>query len=90
MESKDPKKKPYSFPTLTRLTAEQAKKLVADRKLCNEEDAADFFKLAPTPLVRCDDVAAIKNGNVQHNTEIRARTAGSKTTKELSSCVELG
>jgi hypothetical protein len=32
MESKDQKKKPYSPPTLTKRTLEQAKKLVADRK----------------------------------------------------------
>jgi hypothetical protein len=33
MESKDRKKKPYSRPTLTKLTSQQAKKqLVSDRK----------------------------------------------------------
>lgn len=44
MDSKDKKKKPYSSPTLTRLTPEQAKKLVADRKHCSEDEAADFLK----------------------------------------------
>ena len=43
MESEN-KKKPYSRPALTKLTPEQAKKLVADRNNCNEEEAADFFK----------------------------------------------
>jgi hypothetical protein len=40
MESKAPKKKPYSRPTVTKLIPEQAKKLVADRKNCSEEEAA--------------------------------------------------
>lgn len=45
MESqKDKKKMPYSAPSLTELTAEQARKLVADRKKFNEEEAADFLK----------------------------------------------
>jgi hypothetical protein len=43
MQSQDKKKKPYSPPTLTKLTPEQAKKLVADRKNCSEEEAADFL-----------------------------------------------
>ena len=40
MDSKDKGKKPYSSPTLTELTREQAIKLVADRKNCSEEEAA--------------------------------------------------
>jgi hypothetical protein len=44
MESQDQKKKPYSAPSLTKLTPEQAKKLVADRTNCSEEEAADFLK----------------------------------------------
>jgi hypothetical protein len=44
MESQDQKKKPYSTPALTDLTPEQAKKLVADRKKCSEEEAAAFLK----------------------------------------------
>ena len=43
MESKDQKKKTYSPPTLTKLTPEQARKLVADRKHCSEEEAAIAF-----------------------------------------------
>jgi hypothetical protein len=43
MESEDQKKKPYSPPTFTKLTPEQARKLVADRKSCSKEEAADFF-----------------------------------------------
>jgi hypothetical protein len=39
MVSKDQKKKPYSPPTLTKLTLEQAKRLGADRKNCGEEEA---------------------------------------------------
>ena len=44
MDSKDQKKKTYSPPTLTKLTLEQARKLVADRKNCSEEEAAEFLK----------------------------------------------
>jgi hypothetical protein len=47
MESKDPRKKPYSPPTLTKLTPEQAKTLLADRKNCSEEEAADFLEIPP-------------------------------------------
>jgi len=47
MESKAPKKKPYSPPTLAKLTPEQAKKLVADRKNCSEEEAADLLEMPP-------------------------------------------
>lgn len=43
MDSKDNKKKPYSSPTLTELTREQAIKLVADRKHCSEEEAVEFL-----------------------------------------------
>jgi hypothetical protein len=43
MGSQDNKKKPYSPPTLTKLTPEQAGKLVADRKKFNEEKAAIAF-----------------------------------------------
>ena len=42
-DSKDHKKNRYFPPTLTKLTPEQAKKLVADRKGCSEEDATDFL-----------------------------------------------
>lgn len=38
------KKKPYSPPALRNLTPEQAKKLVADRKNCSEEEAAEFLE----------------------------------------------
>jgi hypothetical protein len=37
--SKDKKKKPYFPPTLTKLTPEQAKKLVADRTHCSAQEA---------------------------------------------------
>ena len=47
MESKDQKKKPYSPPTLTKLTLEQAKKVVADRKNCREEEATDLLEVPP-------------------------------------------
>jgi hypothetical protein len=43
MESQDQKKKPYSAPTLTKLTPEQAKAFVADRNNCSGEEAADFL-----------------------------------------------
>ena len=38
------KKKPYSPPTVKTLTPEQARKLIADRKNCSEEEAAEFLK----------------------------------------------
>jgi hypothetical protein len=44
MESDAWKKKPYSRPSLTKLTAEQATKLVAERKKCSEEEAAELLK----------------------------------------------
>ena len=44
MDSADQKRKPYSPPALTKLTPEQAKKLVADRNNCSEDEAADFLK----------------------------------------------
>ncbi len=47
MESKAPKKKPYSPPKLAKLTPEQAKQLVADRRNCNEEEAADLLEMPP-------------------------------------------
>jgi len=51
MEPQDRKKKPYSAPSLTKLTPEQARKLVADRRNCSEEEAADFLKsLRQQPL----------------------------------------
>ena len=37
-------KKLYKPPILKELTREQANKLVADRKHCNEEEAAVFLK----------------------------------------------
>lgn len=43
MKSQDKKKKSYSAPTLKELTPEQAKKLVAERKHCGEEEAAVAF-----------------------------------------------
>jgi hypothetical protein len=42
--SKDKKKKPYFPPTLTKLTPEQAKKLVADRTHCSAQEAAEFLE----------------------------------------------
>ena len=49
MESKDPKKKPYSPPTLTKLTPEQARTLFADRKNCGEEEK----KKKPPTFLEC-------------------------------------
>ena len=43
MESEDQKEKPYSPPTFTKLTPKQARKLVADRRNCSEEEAAEFL-----------------------------------------------
>ena len=43
MKSQEKKKKPYSAPTLKELNPEQAKKLVAERKLCSEKEAAIAF-----------------------------------------------
>jgi hypothetical protein len=54
MESEDQKKKPYSAPVLTKLTLEQAKKHVADRKNCSAEQAAQFLNsLRQTPTTDC-------------------------------------
>jgi len=47
MESRDQRKKPYFPPTLKQLTREQAKKLVAVRKNCSEEEAADLLEIPP-------------------------------------------
>jgi len=38
------KKKPYSSPTIRELTPEQARKLIADRKNCSEEKAAESME----------------------------------------------
>jgi hypothetical protein len=38
------KKKPYSSPTVRKLTLEQAKQFVADRANCNDQEAADFLE----------------------------------------------
>jgi hypothetical protein len=43
MEAEDQTKKPYSSPTVTKLTPEQAKKLVADRNNYSEKETADFL-----------------------------------------------
>ena len=43
MESRDQEKRPYSHPSLTTLTLEQAEALVADRRKCGEEEAHDFL-----------------------------------------------
>jgi hypothetical protein len=48
MESNNQKQEPYSPPTLRKLTLEQAKKLVADRQNCSEEEAADLLEIPPT------------------------------------------
>jgi hypothetical protein len=42
--SKNKKQKPYVPPTLTKLTAEQAKKLVAERTHRNDQEAAEFLE----------------------------------------------
>ena len=56
MKSQDQKKKPYSAPVLTKLTLEQAKKHVADRKNCSAEEAAQFLKpLRQTATTDCID-----------------------------------
>ena len=38
------KKKPYSSPTATKLTPEQAGHLVADRANCSDQEAAHFLE----------------------------------------------
>jgi len=37
-------KKPYSSPAMTELTREQAIKLIAERRNCSDEEAAQFLK----------------------------------------------
>lgn len=43
--SKDKKKRPYLSPTLTKLTPEQAERLVAERTHRNVQQAAEFLEL---------------------------------------------
>lgn len=43
-------KKPYNPPILKELTEEQAKKLVADRKNCTEEEATELLKHLRKPF----------------------------------------
>jgi hypothetical protein len=38
------KKKPYSPPTVTKLTPEQARQFVVDRLNCSDQEAVDFLK----------------------------------------------
>jgi hypothetical protein len=38
------KKKPYSHPTVTKLTPEQARQFVAGRANCGDQEAADFLR----------------------------------------------
>jgi hypothetical protein len=38
------KKKPYSSPTIRKLTPGQAKTLIADDRNCSEEEAAEFLE----------------------------------------------
>ena len=86
MESKDPKKKPYSPPTLTKLTPEQAKTLLADHKNCGEEEAADLLEMPPTAKPEhCD---GIKSGSAQ--LRCRDQPQNRRTTTKKASCVELG
>jgi hypothetical protein len=56
MESEDQNKRLYSAPVLTKLTLEQAKKHVADRKNCSAGEAVQFLKsLRQTPATDCID-----------------------------------
>ena len=77
MESKDPKKKPYSPPpTLTKLTPEQARTLLADRKNCGEEEAADLLEMPSTAKPEhCD---GSKAEALSLDAEISRRIAGSR------------
>ena len=85
MESKDPKKKPYFPPTLT-ITPEQAKTLLADRKNCGEEAAADLLGMPPTTKPEhCD---GSKAEVLSLDAEVSRRIRRTKTKK--ASCVELG
>jgi hypothetical protein len=43
-DSKDKKKKPYLSPTVTTLTPEQAKRLVAERTHRDDQQAAKFLE----------------------------------------------
>ena len=86
MESKDPKEKPYFPPTLTKLTPEQAKRLLADRKNCGEEEAADLLGMPPTTKPEhCD---GSKAEVLSLDAEVSRRIRRTKTKK--ASCVELG
>jgi hypothetical protein len=39
------KKKPYSPPTITKLTPTQARQVVADLASCGDQEAADFLEV---------------------------------------------
>jgi hypothetical protein len=74
MESKDPTKRPYSRPTITKLTPEQARTLLADRKNCGQEETADLFEISPTTKPEhCD---GSKAEALSFDAEISRRLAG--------------
>jgi hypothetical protein len=74
MESKEPKKKRYSPPTLTKLTPEQAKTLLADPKNCAEQEAADLLEMPSTAKPEhCD---GSKAEALSLDAEISRRIAG--------------
>jgi len=74
MESKDLKKKAYSLPTLTKLTPEQARTLLADRKNCGEEEAADLLEMSPTAKPEHCDGSKVEALSLE--AEINRRIAG--------------
>jgi hypothetical protein len=43
-DPKNQKKKPYSPPTVTKLTPEQARQFVAERANCSDQEAEDFLE----------------------------------------------
>jgi hypothetical protein len=62
LQSQGKEKKPYSAPTQTKLTPEQAKKLVANRKNCSEEGAAEFLmSLSQQPTNNAMDQKRIRS-----------------------------
>jgi hypothetical protein len=87
MESKAPKKKPYSPPTLAKLTPEQAKKLVADRRNYSEEEADDLLEMPPDNGNQ-NTATESKGETLSLDAEISRRTG--EPIRKKASCVELG
>lgn len=66
------KKKLYSPPTVKTLTPDQARKFIADRKNCTEEEAAEFLESLQRQKLPDDQK---RNGPPKDNKEQKKRSA---------------